>query len=111
MCLNAVTLTSSADRVCPGDTVVFTCVTDTLPLIWKYNGVYKLYFSPNQVNETSTTLFDGAFNVQLNTGTTVGFVSNAVATSISLNYDGTNITCSDSINNRKREKLKPINIG
>ena len=27
-----VTLTSSADGVCPEDTVVFTCVTDTAPL-------------------------------------------------------------------------------
>ena len=111
MCLNAVTLTSSADRVCPGDTVVFTCVTDTLPLIWTYNGLSKLYNSPNQVNETNTTLLDGAFNIQLNT-TTVGFVSNAVATSISLNYDGTKITCSDTTNiDREREKIKQINIG
>ena len=111
MCLNAVTLTSSADRVCPGDTAVFTCVTDTLPLIWTYNGVSKLYYSPNQVNETNTTLFNGAFRLQLNTAT-VGFVSNAVAISISLNYDGTNITCSDTTNiNREREKIKQINIG
>ena len=109
MCLNTVTLTSSADRVCPGDTLVFTCVTDTLPLIWTYNGLSKVYYSPNQINETNATLFDGAFRLQLNT--TVGFVSNAVATSISLNYDGTNITCSDDIVNRAREKFEPINIG
>ena len=89
---------------------MFTCVTDNLPLIWTYNGVNKVYYSPNQAEETNTTLLDGAFNVQLNT--TVGFVSNAVATSISLNYDGTNITCSDTTNiNGEREKIKSINIG
>ena len=88
---------------------MFTCVTDTLPLIWTYNGFGKVYYTPNQINETNMTFSNGAFNVQLET--TFGFVSNAVATSISLNYDGTNITCSDSIDNREREKLKPIYIG
>ena len=32
-----VTLTSSVDSVCPGDTVVFTCITDTGKLIWTVN--------------------------------------------------------------------------
>ena len=109
MCLNTVTLTLSADKVCPGDTAVFTCVTDTLPLIWTYNGFSKVYYSPNQVNEINMTVFGGAFRTQLNT--TVGFVSNAVATSISLSYDRTNITCSDSIDNKERQKIEPINIG
>ena len=30
----AVTLNSSADSLCPGDGVVFTCVTDTGQLNW-----------------------------------------------------------------------------
>ena len=87
---------------------MFTCVTDTLPLIWTYNGLSKVYYSPNQINETNMTFSNDSLNFQLNA--TVGFVSKAVATNISLNYDGTNITCSDSIDN-KGEKIEPINIG
>ena len=43
-CFYAVTLDSSADSVCPGDTVVFTCATDTGELIWNVNGTL-LYYS------------------------------------------------------------------
>ena len=34
MCISIVTLSSSADSLCPGDGVVFTCVTDTGRLAW-----------------------------------------------------------------------------
>ena len=44
----AVTLDSSADSVCPGDTVVFTCATDTGEMIWSMVG-NQFYFSTSQV--------------------------------------------------------------
>ena len=65
-----VTLTSSADSVCPGDTVVFTCVTDTAPLIWSSNGTNEAYYTPSQVNEAARTL--SIFSLQL-VATTGGF--------------------------------------
>ena len=93
-----VTLTSSADRLCPGDTVVFTCVTGTGSLTWSSNGTTETYFTPDQVNEAARTL--GIFSLQL-LATTGGFKSTATVHNVSLYQDGANITCDDnSIDNR-----------
>ena len=81
--------------MCPGDTVVFTCVTDTAPLIWSSNGATETYFTPNQVNEAARTL--GIFSLQL-VATTGGFKSTATVHNVLLYQDGTNITCSDNVN-------------
>ena len=37
------TLDSSADSVCPGDTVVFTCATDTGQLLWRVGDNYAFF--------------------------------------------------------------------
>ena len=92
-----VTLTSSADSVCPGDTVVFTCVTDTAPLVWStsVNEHVKVYYSSDQVNEPAVNL-GGIFTVKL-VSTTGRFESTATAYNVSSDYDGVNITCSDNV--------------
>ena len=58
MLFTTVTLTSSADSVCPRDTVVFTCITNTAPLVWStsVNLAVKVYHSLDQVNEPAVNL-------------------------------------------------------
>ena len=92
-----VTLTSSADSVCPGDTVVFTCVTDTAPLIWStsVNEHVKVYYPSDQVNQPAVN-FGGIFIKLVNT--TGQFVSTATAYNVSSDYNRVNITCSNSLN-------------
>ena len=93
-----VTLTSSADSVCPGDTVVFTCVTDTAPLVWStsVNEVVKVYYSSDQVNQP-TSNFGGIFTVKL-VNATGQFESTATAYNVSPDDNGVNVTCSNNFN-------------
>ena len=103
-----VTLTSSVDRVCPGDTVVFTCVTDTTTLVWSTNGTSQIYFTPlNQVNQAAHTL--GIFSLQF-LATTGGFKSTATVHNVSLYQNGANITCSDNANDESGSKTRSIMI-
>ena len=51
----AVTLNSSADSLCPGDGVVFTCVTDTGQLNWGI-GLTVRQFYYNAANSTYNAL-------------------------------------------------------
>ena len=93
-----VNLTSSASKVCPGDTVVFTCVTNTAPLIWRVNGDTSkeiIYFSANQVNIPILDETEGIFTIEL-VSTMDGFKSTATAYNVSLNSNGSNITCTDN---------------
>ena len=97
--LYIVNLTSSED-VCPGDTIVFTCVTDTGQLRWKNdNDDTKLYYSTNQVNEPAVTYFGGIFALKLIHASATRYESTATAHNVSLNNDGLSITCVDDINN------------
>ena len=108
MFFTTVTLTSSADSVYPGDTVVFTCVTDTAPLIWSSNGATETYFTPNQVNEAARTL--GIFSLQL-VATNGGFKSTATVHNVSTDYNGVNITCSNCVNDVSCSKTRSISVG
>ena len=95
---HAVNLTSSANDVCPGDTVVFTCVTDTGQLQWRTdNNKTKLYYLPSQVNET--TKFGGIFVLKLIHASFNRYESTATAYNVSLSDDGLSITCVGNINN------------
>ena len=89
-----VTLDSSADIVCPGDTVVFTCVTDTGELIWNVNGFNDVLYEKmiEKKEQTSLSIF------QLNITNKIGnyFVSTATVINVHLDYNGTSISCSDS---------------
>ena len=92
-----VTLTSSADSVCPGDTVVFTCVTDTAPLVWStsVNEHVKVYYSSDQVNQPAVNVGD-IFTIKL-VNITGQFLSTATVHSVSSDYNGVNITCSNNV--------------
>ena len=88
-----VTLTSSADSVCPGDTVVFTCVTNTGVLLWKSYGQNHVYQGISGPQTTSVDIF--TLYRESVTGTML--VSTATAHNVQLNHNGRFITCSDSI--------------
>ena len=45
-----VTLSSSADSLCPGDGVVFTCVTDTGRLVWDIKNTAVSFHSSAYLN-------------------------------------------------------------
>ena len=87
---NTVTLTSSADSVCPGDTVVFTCVTDTGQLVWRSNGHNFLYYSAGQLSENVYI-----FTTKLSNVSGMIFMSTATVHNVQLSHNGTVITCSD----------------
>ena len=108
-------LTSSAEHnVCPRDTVVFTCVTDTDRLQWTNdNDDTKLYYSTSQVNQPAVTNFGGIFVLKLIHASANRFVSTATAYKVSLNNDGVNITCIGEVNdpNSQNPETDLINIG
>ena len=110
--ITTVTLTSSADSVCPGDTVVFTCVTDTAPLIWStsVNELVKVYYSSDQVNEPAVNLGGDIFAVKL--VSTIGQIeSTATAHNVSSDYNGVNITCNNDVSDQTYSNTKSITIG
>ena len=59
-----VTLTSSAESACPGDTVVFTCVTDTGRLIWAVSSMNQVH-SFHSINQIETILTMQIFKLEL----------------------------------------------
>ena len=93
--IHTVTLTSSADILCPGDTVVFTCVTDTGRLVWELvNSNYKQSFhSPTQINMLIT--MDIFTLTLLNVTNSSTYQSTAVGHNVSVDYNNTEVSCSD----------------
>ena len=91
-CFAAVNLTSSG--TCPGDTVVFTCITDTGRLVWSVNNNNELFYLPGQVSEIGRTR--DIFTLRLISVTGSVFVSTATAHNVSYGSNGINITCIDS---------------
>ena len=87
-----VTLTSSADSVCPGDTVVFTCVTDTGELAWLSNGHNFLYYSVEQLASAVNI-----FSVKLCNVSGMIFISTATLHNTQVGHNGTVLTCSDMV--------------
>ena len=107
----SVTLTSSVDSVCPGDTVVFTCVTDTGKLLWRIININNQYLfsNPGQINMNVTK--DIFTLVLLNvTGTNTSIIwSTATAHHVPLYYSERNISCFDS--DERPPKTLTIKIG
>ena len=107
---HAVTLTSSADRVCPGDTVVFTCVTDTGRLEWYINKDNRqLDYSSELIGHPLTK---DIFTLKLLniTGTNNSvFESTATTANVSLSDSGRSISCSDNPLGSTKERT--IRIG
>ena len=89
----SVTLDSSADSVCPGDTVVFTCATDTGELIWAV-GDSKAFF-----NNISMPMDDSfpTFHLKLISQNGKEFISTATIDNVALDHNGTAISCSGSV--------------
>ena len=90
--------------------MVFTCVTDTAPLIWStsVNEHVKVYYSSDQVNEPAVSL-GGIITVKL-VSTTGQFGSTATAYNVSSDYNGVNITCSKDVG-EAYSNTKSITIG
>ena len=94
---SVVTLTPESGRVCLGDTAVFTCVTTTGRLAWKFNQYNKLYYEPGQVNESVANvenIFDTSLSYAV-LGST--FMSHTSVSNVLLEYEGRNITCADGV--------------
>ena len=79
--------------MCPGDTVVFTCVTDTGLLAWSSNGCNHLYYTSGQ----STVDDVGIFTVSLTSVTGMVLVSTATVHNIQLSHNGAVVTCLDGV--------------
>ena len=94
-----VTLSSSADILCPGDGVVFTCVTDTGQFIWNINDYStQAFYSPAALN---ITVASDIFNIVLRNISGEDnniYHSTATAFHVPITYNGTSIRCSDKMN-------------
>lgn len=90
----AVNLTSSATTVCPGGTLIFTCVTDTGQLAWdtERSNSNHLYYTSGQ----PTSVVD-IFTVNLTSVTGMVLVSTATVHNVQLSHNGAVITCSDGV--------------
>ena len=99
--------------MCPGDTVVFTCVTDTGQLQWSNDdGDTKLYCLNTQIcSNESAVNFNGIFVLKLINSSANRFESTATAHNVALSNDGLNITCVGSINDPDSFETKSIKIG
>ena len=93
--VSTVKLTSIADSVCPGDTVVFTCVTDTGRLVWSISNNNELYYQSGQVSEAAR--IRGIFTLKLINATGNVFISTATAYNVSVEFNGITINCSDKV--------------
>ena len=106
--ISAVTLTSSAspghtlsaESVCPGDTVVFTCVTDTGRLLWVFNNSVNLMHSFHSTNQIKMIVTEQFFKLELVNVTGKDnkiYLSTATAHNVIPDYNGTDITCMDNV--------------
>ena len=102
-------MSSSADSLCPGDGVVFTCVTDTGRLIWDittdHTHSYKSFHSPAQL--TDPPAYHEIFNITLHniTGESGNiYHSTVTAVHVPITYNGTTVACSGQFGVNKSER-------
>ena len=107
--IHTVTLTSSADILCPGDTVVFTCVTDTGRLIWGVDETKQSFHSPSLLNIPIT--LDIFTLTLLNVTNSSTYWSTAVVHNVSVDYNNTEVSCSDSSVSSNFKQQLSIAIG
>ena len=91
--------------------MVFTCVTDTAPLVWStsVNELIKVYYSSYQVNQPAVTI--GVILTVKLVNTTGQIVSTATAHNVSSDYNGVHITCRNSVNDVSCSKTRSITVG
>ena len=92
--------------MCPGDTVVFTCVTNTSVLLWESNEQNHAYLGTSGPQTTYVDIF--TLYRESVTGTML--VSTATAHNVQLNNIGRVIACSDSIDSGGSEVNGTIRI-
>ena len=69
--------------MCPEDTIVFTCTTDTGELVWSSDGVNEVFYA-----ETGQTIrMMGIFELNLTSATEMMMVLTATVHKASLNDD------------------------
>ena len=90
--LSTVILESSSNQTCPGDTVTYTCVTDTGELVWDVNHNQQVLFTidyhqPQQLD---------VFTVNLTNINGMVIVSTATINNVLLQHNGTVLACSDN---------------
>ena len=99
--MHVVTLNSSADSLCPGDGVVFTCVTDTGRLIWDIatNHTHSHSFhSPAQL--TAPPAYYEIFNITQHNITGENnstYNSTVTADHVPITYNGTTLHAVDKL--------------
>ena len=86
------TLVSSADSVCPGDTVVFTCATDTGELIWSIGDLMMFFNNISESNHSKLSIYD--FKLISKNG--MNFISTTTIDNVHLDFNGTAILCGDN---------------
>ena len=105
-----VTLSSSADSLCPGDGVVFTCVTDTGRLVWNIKDSTLSFHSPALHNYIIP--LDTVFNVTLLNITGNMYHSTANAVNVPINYHDVTVSCSSGqIEIQSETKKRKLIIG
>ena len=87
-----VILESSSNQTCPGDTVTYTCVTDTGHLVWRENNKRQVPFSKNHHPFQELDIF--TVNLTNISGTVI--VSTATINNALLRHNGTVLSCSDN---------------
>ena len=95
--IHTVTLISSADILCPGDIVVFTCVTDTGRLVWEIiNDQNRHFFHSQEKINMSITVNIFAVTLLSVTNNSI-YQSTAVAHNIPVDYNDNEVSCSDGL--------------
>lgn len=92
----SVTLHPTVHTWCPGDTVVFTCVTDTGYLVWQLIEGTSYLFRNTTDQQTYHQFEIFTLNLTKITGSTL--VSTATLDNVLLEHNGTVISCGDSAN-------------
>ena len=108
-----VTLNSSADSLCPGDGVVFTCVTETSNsmgrLVWDINHQIQSYHSEAQLNGyANKDIFTTVLHNFIQNHHSTILYSTATANNVSISDKGKVVECSDGSMTKVQ---KTINFG
>ena len=85
-------LLQSSNQTCPGDSLIYTCVTDTEELVWRENNKRQVLFSKNYHPFQELDIF--TVNLTNISGTVI--VSTATINNVLLGHNGTILSCSDN---------------
>ena len=89
---------------------MFTCVTDTGRLAWKFTTHSQFYYQPSQVSDP-VIVAEGIFNISLTQAVGGEFVSQTIVSNILSDYENRNITCADgteAMSNSETVTLRPV---